>query len=79
MYCEKTGGYIPLWLQLIILIIGVYGVQIPAAMEARKINVLQEKIRQQEEQIHAYELEKQRRELADQLQARKAADQQEDA
>ena len=79
VYCEKTGGYIPLWLQLIILIIGVYGVQIPAAMEARKINVLQEKIRQQEEQIHAYELEKQRRELADQLQARKAADQQEDA
>lgn len=77
VYCEKTGGYIPLWLQLVILIIGIYGVQIPAAMHARQINILEEKVRAQERKLKAYELEKQSRTLHQELQDRRQADQQE--
>ena len=74
VYCEKTGGYIPLWLQLVILIIGIYGVQIPGALQARKINILEEKVKEQEEKIKAYELEKQSRALALELKEKKQAD-----
>ena len=42
VYCKETGGYIPLWLQLVILIVGIYGSQIPAALQTRKINLLEE-------------------------------------
>jgi hypothetical protein len=74
VYCEKTGGYIPLWLQLVILIIGIYGTQIPAAIDARKMNMLQEKVKEQEAKIKAYELEKQSQQLADQLLQQKQQD-----
>lgn len=74
VYCEKTGGYIPLWLQLVILIIGIYGVQIPAAIQARKINVLEAKVKEQEEKLKAYELEKQSRVLATELKEKRQAD-----
>lgn len=77
VYCEKTGGYIPLWLQLIILIIGIYGVQIPAAMQARQINILEEKVREQERKLKAYELEKQSQTLRQELQDRQREDKQE--
>ena len=76
VYCEKTGGYIPLWLQLVILIIGIYGVQIPAAMQARQINILEEKVREQERKLKAYELEKQSQTLRQELQDRQQADKQ---
>ena len=77
VYCEKTGGYIPLWLQLIILIIGIYGVQIPAAMQARQINIREEKVREQERKLKAYELEKQSQTLRQELQDRQREDKQE--
>lgn len=74
VYCEKTGGYIPLWLQLVILIVGIYGTQIPAALDARKMNLLEEKVKQQQAQIDAYELEQKSRLLAEQLKAKQEAD-----
>ena len=72
VYCEKTGGYIPLWLQLVILILGIYGTQIPAALEQRKINILEEKVREQEKRLRAYELEERNAELREELAAKKA-------
>lgn len=70
-YCEQTGGYLPLWLQLIILLVGVYGTKIPAALEERKLNILQAKVDEQEKKIKALEMEKRAAELQREIDARK--------
>lgn len=67
VYCEQTGGYIPLWLQLIILIVGIYGSQIPAALDQRKINLLEEKNRKLEEEIKKLQLEQKATQLQNQI------------
>ena len=67
VYCDKTGGYIPLWLQLVILLVGIYGSQIPAAMQARKINILEQKVEEQRKKLQAYELERERIKLEQEL------------
>lgn len=69
VYCEKTGGYLPLWLQLIILLVGVYGSKIPAAIEERKLNILQAKIEAQEKRIKELEMEKRAIELQREIDA----------
>lgn len=77
VYCQQTGGYVPLWLQLIILIVGIYGTQIPAAMNARELNLakeknreLEEKNKSLEEQIRNYELKLQNEKKAAELKAK---------
>lgn len=67
VYCEQTGGYIPLWLQLLILIVGIYGSQIPAALDARKINLLEEKNKKLQEEIQKLRLQQEATRLQDQL------------
>lgn len=67
VYCEQTGGYIPLWLQLVILLVGIYASQIPAALDARKINILEEKNRKLKEEIRKMQLEKQAVKLQNEL------------
>lgn len=67
VYCEQTGGYIPLWLQLIILIVGIYGSQIPAALDQRKINLLEERNRKLEEEIRKLQLEQKATQLQNQI------------
>lgn len=67
VYCEQTGGYIPLWLQLIILLVGIYGSQIPAALDQRKINLLEEKNRKLEEEIKKLQLEQKATQLQKQI------------
>lgn len=74
IYCDRLGGNMPPWLQLTILLSIVYGSKIPAAIDERKINVLQAKIAEQEKMIAAYEAEKKARELAKQLEQQKQAD-----
>ncbi len=74
VYCDRLGGKLPPWLQLIILLSMVYGPKIPAAIDERKINILQAKIKEQEKLIAAYEAEKKARELAQQLSQQKQAD-----
>jgi hypothetical protein len=41
-YCRLTDGNIPLWLQLIFVLFVTYGMQIPAALQARKVNLANE-------------------------------------
>lgn len=67
VYCEQTGGYIPLWLQLVILLVGIYGSQIPAALDQRKINILEEKNRKLEEEIKKLQLEQKATQLQKQI------------
>lgn len=74
IYCDKTGGYIPLWLQFIILIVGIYGSQIPAAMQARKINLLEQQVEEQKKKIQAYELQQERQRLEQELREKKQTD-----
>lgn len=74
VYCNKLGGNIPLWLQLTIILLIVYGSKIPGAIDERKINVLQAKIEEQERRLKAYEAEKRANELQQQLQERKQQD-----
>lgn len=77
VYCQQTGGYVPLWLQLIILIVGIYGTQIPAAMNDRELNLakkknrkLEEENKKLEEQIQALELKLQNEKKAAELKAK---------
>ena len=74
VYCDRLGGNMPPWLQLAILLSMVYGTKIPAALDERKINILQAKIDEQEKQIAALEAERKMRELAKQLEQQKQAD-----
>ena len=37
-YCKDTGGNIPLWMQLLICLVTMYGFQVPQALEDRKLN-----------------------------------------
>lgn len=74
VYCDRLGGKMPPWLQLAILLSIVYGPKIPAAIDERKINILQAKIAEQEKKIAAYEAEKKARELEQQLAQQKQAD-----
>ena len=37
-YCKDTGGNIPLWAQLVICLVTMYGFQIPQALSDRKLN-----------------------------------------
>lgn len=67
VYCKETGAYMPLWLQLVILISGIYGSQIPAAMNARKINILEEKNRKLEEEIRKMQLQQEAQRLQGEL------------
>lgn len=74
VYCDRLGGKMPPWLQLAILLSIVYGPKIPAAIDERKINILQIKIAEQEKKIAAYEAEKKARELEQQLAQQRQAD-----
>lgn len=74
VYCDRLGGKMPPWLQLAILLSIIYLPKIPAAIDERKINILQAKIDEQEKKIAAYEAEKKARELAQQLAQQKQAD-----
>jgi len=74
VYCDRLGGKMPPWLQLAILLSIVYGPKIPAAIDERKINILQAKIAEQEKKIAAYEAEKKARELEQQLAQQRQAD-----
>lgn len=74
VYCDRLGGKMPPWLQLTILLSIVYGPKIPAAIDERKINILQAKIAEQEKKIAAYEAEKKARELEQQLAQQRQAD-----
>ena len=74
VYCDKTGGYIPLWLQFIILIIGIYGSQVPAALQARKINMLEQQVEEQKKKIQAYELQQESMRLEQELRDKKQTD-----
>ena len=74
VYCDRLGGKMPPWLQLAILLSIVYGPKIPAAIDERKINILQAKITEQEKKIAAYEAEKKARELEQQLAQQRQAD-----
>lgn len=67
VYCKETGAYMPLWLQLVILMSGIYGSQIPAAMNARKINILEEKNRKLEEEIRKMQLQQEAQRLQGEL------------
>lgn len=71
VYCDKTGGYIPLWLQFIILVVGIYGSQIPAALQARKINMLEQQVEEQKKKIQAYELQQESMRLEQELRDKK--------
>lgn len=74
VYCDRLGGNIPPWLQLTIMLIIIYGTKIPGALDERKINILQEKIREQEKRLQAYEAERKANELQQQLAQRKRED-----
>lgn len=74
VYCDRLGGKMPPWLQLAILLSIIYLPKIPAAIDERKINILQAKIDEQEKKIAAYEAERKARELAQQLAQQKQAD-----
>lgn len=67
VYCEQTGGYIPLWLQLVILMAGIYGSQIPAALQTRKINLLEEQNNKLREEIHKMQLQQEAQRLQGEL------------
>lgn len=67
VYCEQTGGYIPLWLQLVILMAGIYGSQIPAALQTRKINVLEEQNNKLREEIRKMQLQQEAQHLQSEL------------
>lgn len=67
VYCEQTGGYIPLWLQLVILIAGIYGSQIPAALQTRKINILEEQNNKLREEIRKMQLQQEAQRLQGEL------------
>ena len=73
VYCERVGGHIPLWLQLAIILLIVYGSRIPEAIEERKINILQEKIEEQRKKIEALEAENKANELKQEVERRKQA------
>lgn len=74
VYCDKTGGYIPLWLQFLLLIVGIYGSQIPAALQARKINMLEKQVEEQQKKIKVYELQQESLRLEKDLQTKKQTD-----
>jgi len=74
VYCQQVGGYIPLWLQLVILIVGIYGSKIPGALAERKINELEQKVAEQERRLKAYETEKRAEEIRRDLERRKRED-----
>lgn len=74
VYCDRLGGKMPPWLQLGILLSIIYGPKVPAAIDERKINILQAKIEEQEKKIAAYEAEKKARELEQQLAQQRQAD-----
>lgn len=67
VYCEQTGGYIPLWPQLVILIAGIYGSQIPAALQTRKINILEEQNNKLREEIRKMQLQQEAQRLQGEL------------
>lgn len=67
VYCKETGGYIPLWLQLVILIVGIYGSQIPAALQTRKINLLEEQNNKLREEIRKLNLQQEAQRLQSEL------------
>lgn len=67
VYCEQTGGYIPLWLQLVILMAGIYGSQIPAALQTRKINILEEQNNKLREEIRKMQLQQEAQRLQGEL------------
>lgn len=67
VYCEQTGGYIPLWLQLVILMAGIYGSQIPAALQTRKINILEEQNNKLREEIRKMQLQQEVQRLQGEL------------
>lgn len=67
VYCEQTGGYIPLWLQLVILMAGIYGSQIPAALQTRKINLLEEQNNKLREEIRKMQLQQEAQRLQGEL------------
>ena len=67
VYCKETGGYIPLWLQLVILIVGIYGSQIPAALQTRKINLLEEQNNKLREEIRKMQLQQEAQHLQSEL------------
>lgn len=67
VYCEQTGGYIPLWLQLVILMAGIYGSQIPVALQTRKINILEEQNNKLREEIRKMQLQQEAQRLQGEL------------
>lgn len=71
VYCDRLGGRMPLWLQLLIILLIVYGAKVPGAIEERKINILEEKVAEQERRLKAYEAEKKADELRNELESRK--------
>ena len=71
VYCDRMGGKIPLWLQLTIILLIVYGSKTPGALDERKINILEAKIVEQEKRLKAYEAEKRANELSQELDRRK--------
>jgi len=52
-YAKESGGEIPIWTQILICLVAMYGFQIPKALADRKLN------------NERFELEKERKELAD--------------
>jgi hypothetical protein len=67
VYCKETGGYIPLWLQFLLLIVGIYGMQIPTALSMRKINELEEQNKKLQEEIQKLNLQKESQRLKEEL------------
>lgn len=59
VYVKDTGGNIPLWAQLTIILVVTYGLQIPQAIQDRKMNIEREKLeeerRELERQISEFE------------------------
>lgn len=43
-YFKETGGNIPLWAQLFICLVTIYGFQIPQALKDRKLNIERERL-----------------------------------
>ena len=54
-YTKETGGNIPIWAQLAIVLITTYGLQLPQAARDRKMNLEREKL---EEERRELELQK---------------------
>lgn len=60
-YCKETGGQIPLWAQLVICLVTMYGFQVPQALHDRKINLEKERLENDRRQ-----LERERKEFEEQ-------------